>query len=249
MSIIAIERLSHAFTNGQTSLTEIDLAVPQGQFVVICGANGSGKTTLLRHLNGLILPQKGRVLIAGQPVQTNLNRARQMVGMVFQEPDNQIVGATVAEDVAFGPENLGLTHLEIKRRVTECLTAVGLADFRHLPPQTLSGGRRRRLAIAGVLAMKPQIIAFDEPFSNLDYPGVRQVLEQMRSLHHSGHTLIVATHDIEKVIAHAQRLIVLDRGRIACDGPPDTVMHAVERHHVRRPCAHRLGQPVSSWLN
>jgi biotin transport system ATP-binding protein len=249
MSLIAIERLSHAFSNGQTSLTDVDLAVPHGQFVVICGANGSGKTTLLRHLNGLILPQKGRVLIDGKPVQTHLKWVRQMVGMVFQEPDNQIVGATVAEDVAFGPENLGLTHVEIQRRVTDCLTAVGLSHCGHLPPQALSGGSRRRLAIAGVLAMQPQIIAFDEPFSNLDYPGVRQVLEQMCALHRSGHTLMVATHDIEKVIAHAQRLIVLDQGRIACDGPPEAIMHAVERHHVRRPCAHRLGQPVSSWLS
>jgi biotin transport system ATP-binding protein len=144
--------------------------------VVVAGPNGSGKTTLIRHLNGLLLPTEGCVKVAGISVQKDPMRARRLVGMMFQDADSQIVGETVYGDVAFGPENLRLDNDQIRERVALALDVVGLKNFAEQRPHLLSGGEKRRLAIAGILAMEPKIIAFDEPFASLDYPGVKQVL-------------------------------------------------------------------------
>jgi biotin transport system ATP-binding protein len=247
--IIEIEDLSHRFTDGTVGLDGIDLCIEAGSFTVIAGANGSGKTTLLRHLNGLLRPETGEVRVAGVPVLDNLIAARQQVGMVFQDADSQIVGETVAEDVAFGPENLKLSREEIRQRVNEALSAVRLENRRHHLPQTLSGGEKRRLAIAGVLAMHPRILVFDEPFANLDYPGVLQVLEQIVRLHRNGCTVVITTHDLEKVLAHADRLVFMAAGRVVEDGPPEGVVAGAERFGVRLPCMAQMGKAVRSWLN
>lgn len=247
--IIVTENVSHRFSNGGLGIDRITLSVGEGEFVIIAGPNGSGKTTFIRHLNGLLKPTAGRVLLDGMDVARDVVRARQMVGMVFQDPDSQIVGETVYDDVAFGPENLSLDRAEIKKRVETSLQSVGLTHLADQRPHLLSGGEKRRLAIAGVLAMRSRVVIFDEPFSSLDYPGVRQVLGQIVSLHQSGHTILVTTHDLEKVIAHAGRLIVLADGKIVRDGPPGTVIKDAELFGVRAPCASRLGLEVSSWLN
>lgn len=249
MPLIEIEHLSHRFADGSFGLDGIDATIEAGAFVVVAGANGSGKTTLLRHLNGLLFATAGRVGVDGIDVARHPARARRRVGMVFQDVDTQIVGETVADDVAFGPENLGWKRSLIEERVNDVLDAVGLADARDMPPHLLSGGAKRRLAIAGVLAMDPAIVCFDEPFSNLDYPGIRSVLGRMVALHDAGKTLLVTTHDIEKVAAHADRMMVLDRGRLVGDGAPDTLMDDLERYGVRRPCPVRLGKTLESWLN
>ena len=249
MNIIEIENLSHYFTDGTCGLENINLTIREGTFVVIAGQNGSGKTTLLKHLNGLLLPTTGTVRLAGTPVSKNLVKARQMVGMVFQDPDSQIVGETVCEDVAFGPENLCLDRDEVKRRVSRTLKAVGLLDFEDQKPHLLSGGEKRRLAIAGILAMEPKVLVFDEPFSSLDYPGVKQVLKQLISLHRSGHTILVAAHDLEKVIAHADRLVIMKDGKVLKDGIPSQLLRELEAFGIREPCASRLGMEVQSWLN
>ena len=249
MFIIEIENLSHRFEDGTLGLDRISLQIQEGAFVVIAGPNGSGKTTLIRHLNGLLLPTVGSVKLAGVPVRNDLLRARCLVGMMFQDADSQIVGETVYEDVAFGPENLRLDRNQIGKRVTQALEAVGLKDFVDQSPHLLSGGEKRRLSIAGILAMEPRIIAFDEPFSSLDYPGVKQVLKQILSLHQSGHTILVITHDLEKVIAHADRLIIMQKGKIVKDGIPADIVTAVETYGVRAPCASLLGMEVQSWLN
>jgi len=247
--MIATENLSHRFSSGRLGIEGITLSIREGEFVVIAGPNGSGKTTFIRHLNGLLKPTAGRVLLDGVDVARDVVRARQLVGMVFQDPDSQIVGETVYDDVAFGPENLSLERAEIKKRVADSLQAVGLTHLAEQRPYLLSGGEKRRLAIAGVLAMRPRVIIFDEPFSSLDYPGVQQVLQQIVWLHQSGHTILVTTHDLEKVIAHAQRLILLAEGRIVRDGPPGKVIKETELFGVREPCTSRLGLEVSSWLN
>jgi len=247
--MIVIENLSHRFSSGRLGIDGITLSISPGEFVVIAGPNGSGKTTFIRHLNGLLKPTAGRVLLDGINVTRDVVRARQMVGMVFQDADSQIVGETVYDDVAFGPENLSLGHAEIKERVAESLQAVGLTHLTDQRPHLLSGGEKRRLAVAGVLAMRPRVIIFDEPFSSLDYPGVQQVLRQIVSLHRSGHTILVTTHDLEKVIAHAGRLILLADGKIVRDGLPGDIIKDAERFGVRAPCASRLGLEVSSWLN
>jgi len=249
MNIIEIENLSHRFPDGTLGIDRINLTIQEGTFVVISGQNGSGKTTLLRHLNGLLLPDRGTVRLSGVSVSKDLVKARQIVGMVFQDSDSQIVGETVYDDVAFGPENLCLDRSEIKRRVYDALKAVGLKGLAEQRPHLLSGGEKRRLAIAGVLSMKPKVIVFDEPFSNLDYPGIRQLLEQVLSLHEAGHTIIVATHELEKVIAHANHLVIMKDGTVVRDGMPDEMVKGVEAFGVREPYNSRPGMEIRSWLN
>lgn len=246
--IIQIDHLSHTFSDGSSGLRDIQLSIKKGSFVVLAGSNGSGKTTLIRHLNGLLLPTEGEVRIEGIPVATNLTHARQKVGMVFQDTDSQIVGETVFEDIAFGPENLKLNRDEINRRVTEALDLVGLSTRAEDRPHLLSGGQKRRLTIAGILAMEPAILVFDEPFSNLDFPGIISVLKHIVSLHKQGHTILLTTHDLEKVIAHADRLLIMDNGRIVRDDRPQELFKDLESFGVRQPCASRMGAEVSSWL-
>jgi len=247
-NIIEIQNLSHQFENGTPGLKNINLEIQEGSFVVIAGQNGSGKTTLLRHLNGLLMPTNGSVRLAGVPVSKNLAWSRQMVGMVFQDADSQIVGETVYDDVAFGPENLCLDREEIERRVFRALETVGLIDYKNQRPHLLSGGEKRRLAIAGILAMEPRILVFDEPFSSLDYPGVKKILSQMISLHRAGHTILVAAHDLEKVIAHTDRLVIMKDGKVVRDGLPSQLFGELEAFGIREPCASRMGMEVHSWL-
>ncbi|MBW1988708.1 MAG: ABC transporter ATP-binding protein [Deltaproteobacteria bacterium] len=235
--IVRMEAVSHCFADGSTGLSRVSLDVAPGEFVVLCGKNGSGKTTLIRHMNALLLPTKGVVLVAGKDTRKHPANARRMVGMVFSDADAQIVGETVADDAAFGPENLGMPHQEVKARVEAALSAVGLSHLAHRPPHLLSGGEKRRLAIAGVLAVDPGVVVFDEPFSNLDFPGIVQVLEQMERLRARGVALVVATHELEKVAAMADRLVVLDQGRIAAKGPFAEVAVGLEAFGVRTPPA------------
>ncbi len=245
MSILEIENLNHRFPDGTLAIQDISLNIRKGEFVVIAGCNGSGKTTLLRHVNGLLIPTSGTIRVAGE---SSPIKARQMVGMVFQDADSQIIGETVYEDVAFGPENLKLSRDEINRRVSAALEAVGLTGLENKPPYLLSGGQKRRLAIAGVLAMQPKILVFDEPFSNLDYPGVKQILKQIVMLHRQGHTVLLTTHDLEKVFAHTDRLIVMQKGRIVRDGKPCQIIDDIENFGVRIPCAIKFGQKVIPWI-
>ena len=249
MDIIEIQNLSHRFEDGSYGIRNINLFIQEGSFVIISGPNGSGKTTLVRHLNGLLLPTSGIIKLAGVPVPENVVKARQLVGMMFQDADSQIVGETVYEDVAFGPENLRLDRAQIQSRVLNALQAVGLSELAHQRPHQLSGGEKRRLAIAGILAMGPRVIVFDEPFSSLDFPGIKQVLKHILALHASGHTILVTTHDLEKIIAHADRLILMHGGKIVRDGIPADIVNDVEAFGVRKPCAFRLGLGAESWLN
>ncbi|WP_163335877.1 energy-coupling factor ABC transporter ATP-binding protein [Desulfopila sp. IMCC35008] len=247
-TIIEIDNLTHIFSDGTKGLNNINLTVTSGSFVVIAGSNGSGKTTLLRHLNGLLLPREGEVRIEGVPVEDDLLAARQKVGMVFQDTDSQIVGETVFEEIAFGPENLGLDRDEVHKRVTAAMKSVGLAHRADDRPHLLSGGQKRRLTIAGILAMEPAILVFDEPFSNLDYPGVLTVLRHIVSLHEQGHTILLITHDLEKVIYHADRLVIMQEGRVVRDDIPHHLFKELETLGVRQPCASRMGYQLQSWL-
>ena len=220
---IELENLTHRFANGVKGVDNVSLSICKGEFVIMAGPNGSGKTTLLRHLNGLVMPSEGIVRVNGVPVKENLLRARRMVGMVFQDADSQIVGETVREDVAFGPENLGLDPSAVDRRTHWALSKVGLSPMAEVSPHLLSGGEKRRLAIAGVLSMQPDIILFDEPFSNLDYPGICQVVDQMKVLKGDAHTIVVTSHYLDPIIELADRLVILNQGRVVRDGEPATV--------------------------
>jgi biotin transport system ATP-binding protein len=248
-NILETKHLTHTFTNGVTAICDINLAVKPGEFIVIAGANGSGKTVLMRHFNGLLMPTQGVVLLEGKPITNDLTLARKKIGLIFQNSDHQIVGQTIREDVAFGPENLSLPRKEVENRVQKALEAVGLSDMPEHPPHTLSGGQKRRLAIAGVLAMNPEIIVFDEPFTGLDYPGVLQVLTQIVALYRKGHTIIIVTHELEKVLAHATRLIIMEKGRIVQDGHPGNLIEQVETYGIRRPFGKDRSIGTMTWLN
>jgi len=234
--IIEVSHLSHRFSDGGVGIDDISLKIAKGEFVVVAGHNGSGKTTLFRHLNGLLTPDTGEVQVDGIPVSADILRARQMVGLVFQDADSQIVGETVCEDVAFGPENLCLGPAEVSRRVASALSAVGLEHLADQKPHKLSGGEKRRLAIAGILAMEPQVLVLDEPFSNLDYSGMLLVLSQIVHLHQSGKTIILSTHDLDKTMGHAGRLILMKNGSIIRDGLFENVIRDVECAGVKMPC-------------
>ncbi len=234
-TIITIEHLSHRFSDQGLGLDDVSLTIGSGEFVILAGPNGSGKSTLLKHLNGILSPSEGTILLKGRPVSEDLQQARRLVGMVFQDADSQIVGETVWEDAAFGPKNLSLKKSIIQEKVQTALETVGLAHLAEKPPYLLSGGEKRRLAIAGVLAMDPQVIAFDEPFSNLDFPGTCQVLDQMIRLQQNGHTLIVATHELDRVYRLADRLIIMQNGRLVKDGEPRTVLTDAAGYGLKLP--------------
>ena len=246
--MISIQNVNYSYPDGTPALKGITLDIPDGEFLLVCGPNGSGKTTLIRHLNGLLKPSSGSILVDGLDPVKSEKQVMQRVGMVFQDAESQIVGETVAEDVAFGPENLGLSPDEVNDRVASALGMVGLASLHHRPCHLLSGGEKRRVAIAGVLAMQSRILVFDEPFANLDYSGVRQVLEQILQLHRSGHTIIVATHDVEKVIVHADRMAVISKGELKALAPPQSILSELPRYNIRPPCYSLLGERPLSWL-
>ena len=195
------------------------------------------------------MPTQGTVLLEGRPITDDLTSVRKKVGLIFQNSDNQIVGQTIREDVAFGPENLRLPRPEIENRVQKALEAVGLNDIPDHPPHTLSGGQKRKLAIAGILAMNPEIIVFDEPFTGLDYPGVLQVLTQIVTLHQKGHTIILVTHELEKVLAHASRLIIMEKGQIVQDGHPNHLIETLETYGIRRPFGKDRSIETMTWLS
>ncbi len=247
--IIEIRNLFYRFPDGSVGLQDVNLKIEEGTLVVIAGENGSGKTTLLKHFNTLLRPTSGMIFIEGEDAGKNPLKTRQKVGLVFQNPDHQIVGETVYDDIAFGPKNLMLDPDTVKERVEAALKSVSLSHRSDRQPHLLSGGEKRRLAIAGVLAMKPKVLALDEPFTSLDYSGIREVLHQILDLHRSGCTVVVTTHDVEKIIAHADRLVVLKNGSVAADGPPDRIALELEQFGVRIPCAIRMGKCFESWLN
>ncbi|WP_380680068.1 energy-coupling factor ABC transporter ATP-binding protein [Salinigranum sp. GCM10025319] len=195
----------------------VSLTVDDGEFLLLAGPNGSGKTTLVRHFNALLDPDSGSVEVNGRSVEEDVVAARTAVGMVFQEPRDGFVAATVGADVAFGPENLGLSHEEIDRRVDDALGAVRLQEKRDARIEELSGGERARVAVAGALAMEPDHLVLDEPFAGLDWPARQAVLDRLDALHRSGTSVVVVTHDLRDLASLADRVVVLHRGQIALD--------------------------------
>jgi energy-coupling factor transporter ATP-binding protein EcfA2 len=247
--MIEIRNLHHYYPDGTHALKGIDLTISEGEFLLICGPNGSGKTTLIRLICGLFKPTAGSIRISGLNDPYTSKTIRHLVGMVFQDPDSQIIGETVREDVAFGPENLGLSSKEIIQRVDWALRVMGLENISEKPCYLLSGGEKRRLSIAGVLAMKPRVILFDEPFSHLDYPGIQEVLKHMVQFHRNGHTLVVTTHDVEKVISHVDRIAIIHGGELKGAGLPEGLISELPRFGVRPPCYALFGKEKISWLN
>ncbi len=212
------------------ALDGVTLDVEKGSFISITGKNGSGKSTLAKNINGLLVPTMGSITVKGLDTREDENiwDIRHTVGMVFQNPDNQIVSSIVEDDVAFGPENMGVPTEEIRGRVDEALKAVGMYDHRAKAPHLLSGGQKQRIAIAGVVAMKPECIVFDEPTALLDPKGRKDVMEIIHSLHKEGITVLLITHFMEEAI-QADRMIVMDGGKIAIDRPPSEIFHEQDK--------------------
>lgn len=246
-AMIEIKNLSHRFPDGTLALDDVNLVVERGTLVVLAGQNGSGKTTLLKHLNGLLQSHWGLVTVRGKSVREHLKFVRRNVGMVFQDPDAQIVADTVADDVAFGPQNLGMSPDTTELKVQEALQMVGLAGAESKRTYDLSGGEKRRLAIAGILAMDPEVIVLDEPFASLDYPGVQQVLKILLGLHQSGRTVFVATHWLDMIVQHADRLVLMAAGRIVHDDQPAAILPHVEAFGVRRPVVQPQDMEPVRW--
>ena len=215
---------------GTVALRNVDLKIEKGSFVAVLGHNGSGKSTLAKHMNAVLLPSGGRVFVAGMDTldEQQIIAIRRAVGMVFQNPDNQIVANVVEEDVAFGPENLGVPSADIRRRVDEALAAVGMDAFTRHAPHLLSGGQKQRIAIAGIIAMAPQCIVLDEATAMLDPAGRREVLSTIETLHREmGITVVLITHHMDEAIL-ADRVVVMNEGRVAMDGTPTEVFTRVE---------------------
>jgi biotin transport system ATP-binding protein len=232
--MIAATDLTHRY--GETvALDGVSLTVDDGEFLVVAGANGSGKTTLVRTFNGLLSPDEGTVAVNGTPVEADLVAARSSVGMVFQDPRDQFVAPTVGTDVAFGPENLGLDRAEIARRVERALDAVNMAGRDDERIDALSGGERERVAIAGALAMDPDHLVLDEPFTGLDWPARRSVLDRLDHLVARGTSVVVVSHDLRDLLSRADRVVALAGGRLAVDAAPDEAAAALGDVGVRVP--------------
>ena len=219
----------------EAALDGVSTRIDDGEFVVLAGPNGSGKTTLVRHFNGLLEPDSGTVEVDETDVFADLVAARTEVGMVFQTPRDCFVAATVAADVAFGPENLGLPRADIDRRVEAALAAVELDGYGERRIDRLSGGERARVAIAGALAMEPSHLVLDEPFTGLDRPARESVLGRLEALHDAGTSVVVVTHDLRDVVALADRIAVMSAGRVVRTGTPDAVLPDLDDRGVRRP--------------
>ena len=232
--IIKTEHLEFHYTDAEgvtpIVLDGVDLEIRQGSFVAVLGHNGSGKSTLAKHLNAVLLPTGGKVYVLGMDTadERYLLDIRRTVGMVFQNPDNQIVANVVEEDVAFAPENLGVPSDEIRRRVDDALKAVGMYEYREHAPHLLSGGQKQRVAIAGVIAMQPRCIVLDEPTAMLDPIGRADVLRTIRALNREkGITVVLITHHMDEA-AQADRLVVMAKGKVVADGAPKEVFQDVE---------------------
>jgi cobalt/nickel transport system ATP-binding protein len=235
--IIKLENLSYAYPDGQNALTDISLTVCRGDSLGIIGPNGAGKSTLLLHLNG-ILRSDGKVRVFSEPVTgKNLKDIRRRIGLVFQNPDDQLFSATVFDDVAFGPLNLDYSEAEVRQAVTDALAEVGMSGFERRSPHHLSLGERKRIAIATILSMRPEVLALDEPTSNLDPCGKWQLLELLRAM---PVTKIIATHDLEVVSELCSRVVILDKGKIVADGPAAEILNdkaLLSAHGLSRPAA------------
>jgi len=244
---ITLERVTYSYNPGQEAellaLDGVDLCIGSGEFIAIIGPNGSGKSTLAKHLNALLIPTQGVVRVSGMDTREpgNLWEVRRSVGMVFQNPDNQLVATVVEEDVAFGPENLGVPPSEIRVRVAQALRLVGMGEHALRAPHLLSGGQKQRVAIAGVLAMKPRCLVLDEATAMLDPSGRDEVLATARRLNREeGLTVVHITHFMEEA-AGADRVVVMDRGRIFLEGSPREVFRQVRK-------LERLGLEVPSMV-
>lgn len=238
---LSTENLSFTYPDGTQALKNINIEIEKGEKVAIIGPNGAGKSTLFSHFNGLTEPTSGCVKIEGKPIsfeKDELLKVRQKVGIVFQDPNDQLFAPTVKEDIAFGPMNLGLRYDEVEKRVEDALKMVGMENYEDKTPHHLSGGQQKRIAIAGIIAMKPELMILDEPTAGLDPDGVEKVLNIMNQLNEEGMTLIISSHDIDMISKYADKIFVLYNGEIIESGNKNKIfsdMELLKKAHLRTP--------------
>ena len=231
MKVIETKDITYEYPDGTKALEDVNFNVEEGKIVALLGPNGAGKSTLFLHFNGILRPSFGDIIIDGEPVNYNkkdLMRIREKVGIVFQNPDDQLFAPTVLEDVAFGPMNMGLSKEEVDNRVKEALIRVGMEGFEKKPPHHLSGGQKKRVAIAGILAMKPKIMVLDEPTSGLDPKGASQILRLLYKLNKEGITIVISTHDVDLVPLYASKVYIISEGKIIKEGTASEVFADVK---------------------
>lgn len=231
MNVLETKDVSYEYPDGTPALKDVNFHASKGEIVALLGPNGAGKSTLFLHFNGILRPSSGKIMVEEVPLNYDkkaIMNVRQKVGIVFQNPDDQLFAPTVAEDVAFGPLNMGLGQDEVERRVTESLERVGMAGFDRKPPHHLSGGQKKRVAIAGILAMRPGIMVLDEPTSGLDPKGASQILHILHQLNQEGMTIVISTHDVDLVPLYASLVYIISDGHIIKEGTPQDVFGDVD---------------------
>lgn len=225
-AILEARQVHYSYADGPEALREVSISLEEGEKIALVGPNGAGKSTLMLMWNGILRPDSGAILMRGEPLRydsTALRDLRRRVGMVFQNPDDQLFAPTVYQDVAFGPMNLGFPREKVERYVGYALAYVGLSGYERRPPHHLSGGEKKRVAIAGVLAMEPEVMVLDEPTSNLDPAGAEEIMEMLDELNLGGKTLIISTHDVDLAYRWADLVLLMDNGQILKSGPPSAV--------------------------
>ena len=238
---LSTKNLSYTYPDGTHALKNINMEIYKGQKVAIMGPNGAGKSTLFSHFNGLTEPTSGHIEVDGKAIKYDkdtLLEVRQKVGIVFQDPNDQLFAPTVKEDVAFGPMNLGLDYDEVEKRVTEALTMVGMEQYMNKTPHHLSGGQQKRVAIAGIIAMRPEIMILDEPTAGLDPEGVEKVLDILNNLNKEGMSIVISSHDIEMVNEFAEKIFVLNEGEILESGDKHEIFsnkELLKKAHLKAP--------------
>lgn len=244
--MLKVKDVFYSYDDGTTALNGINLEVKKGEIVALLGKNGAGKSTLFLQFNGILRPDSGEILIDGKPLKYNkksLVNARQKVGIVFQNPDDQIFAPTVEEDVAFGPLNLKLPIDEVRKRVTDALRRVGMEGFEKKAPHYLSGGQKKRIAIAGILAMKPEIMILDEPMAGLDPVGAAKIINLLKELNEEGITILISTHDVNIIQDYVDKIFVINDGEIIGDGCPEDIFSKkdlLKKAHLKLPIIARL---------
>lgn len=243
--VIDLKHVEYVYSDGTRALNGVSLKVLKAERVAILGPNGAGKSTLIMHLNGLFTPTRGSVEVFGVPIEKNVGEVRKRIGVVFQDPDNQLFCPTLWEDIAFGPLNMGLPDEEVEKRVKEVLKIVGLDGYEDKPPHHLSAGEKKKAAIATVLAMKPEILVLDEPAANLDPKSRYELIEFLNKLHRNqGVTLVLATHDVDLTSILADRVYVLNKGKIVAEGLTSEILL-----NSKLMSEANLGLPANSQFN
>ncbi len=252
IKMLEVQNLKYSYNNDYQALKGVSLKIDEGEMIALLGKNGAGKSTLFLHLNGIYEPDEGKVLIDGEELKydkKSLLKFRQKVGIVFQNPDDQIFAPTVEEDVAFGPLNLGLSMEEVQDRVEEALARVGMSGTEKIAPHHLSGGQKKRVAIAGILAMKPEIMILDEPTAGLDPQGVENLVKLLKELNDEGITILISTHEVDLVPDYANKVFVLVDGELIAEGTPKAIFsqpEVLEKAHLKIPIVTELFQQLET---